>query len=88
MAPEGVSTVNYRLLQVKDSISEEPIGFDSGEPTSFGRYSYKFNKPGIYHYWSGYVESSKIINFRGIIEVVDPTDKEVEINVKVNGFNG
>lgn len=44
--------------------------------------------PGTFYYWSGYVESSAQIVFRGIIVVLDSVDKELELNVKLNGFKG
>ena len=54
---------------------------------TLGSFTYQFNTPGIYYYWSGLVDSNTI-SFRGIVEVIDGNDKELEINVKLNGING
>lgn len=83
----GISSVKYRVIQVQDAISFDPIGFESGDATAVGSFVYQFNQAGTYHYWSGYVESSKQIIFRGSIQVVDSADKQLDLNVKLNGFN-
>ena len=63
-------------------------GFSSGTPTSAGAFSYQFNQAGWYYYWSGFVESSGQISFRGVIFVQDTIDVEYEVNVILNGYQG
>jgi hypothetical protein len=54
-----------------------------------GRFTYQFNRPGIYYYWSGYVDSSQQIALRGVVEVLDsPNERIASIQVKVNGQIG
>lgn len=79
--------MSFQVAQVADSTSIFTSGFSSGTPTPVGSFSYQFNQPGIYHYWSGYVENSQQITFRGVINVVDSFDKELEVNVQLNGFS-
>ncbi len=86
--PLGISSVKYQIIQVKDATSTEPIGFKSDAPSSIGRFSYQFNKPGVYYYWSGYVESTGSIDFRGIVHVGSSSDKELTVDVSLNGFSG
>jgi hypothetical protein len=59
-----------------------------GSPTPIGSYSLQFNQAGIYYYWSGYVEVTGQITFRGTILVKNSIDKELQVNVNLNGFNG
>ena len=42
---------------------------------------------GTFYYWSGLVDSNTI-SFRGIVEVVDGNNKDLDINVKLNGVDG
>ncbi|CAF0710276.1 unnamed protein product [Brachionus calyciflorus] len=85
--PVAVSGSKFKVEQVSTPFSEERTGFSSGEPTEFGSYTYQFQVPGIYYYWSGYVDLSQVISFRGVIEVLDKTiDKELEIDVTLNGI--
>ena len=76
------------MEQVADGSSVFPVGFTSGEATPFGSYSYQFNQAGTYYYWSGYVESSGQIVFRGVVVVLDSFDKELEVFVSLNGIQG
>ena len=55
----------------------------------WGSYSYQFNQPGVYHYWSGYVDSNQAVTLRGVVYVSDEIDeKYLEIDVSVNGISG
>ena len=74
-------------MQTSDAISEVQTGFGSGAPTATGSFTYQFNQAGIYYYSSGFVESTNQIMFRGIIEVVNSQDKELEIDVQLNGVD-
>lgn len=86
--PNGISQVKFKIAQVEDANSFNEIGFTSGEPTRVGSYEYQFNQAGLFFYWSGSVESSGQIFFRGVISVVDSSDKTLELNVSLNGFYG
>lgn len=75
------------MIQVENAKSIIPNGFSSGPKSSpTGSFSYQFNKPGIYHYWSGYVEQTGQISFRGVIIVNDSIDKQFEVSLKLNDF--
>lgn len=86
--PTGISRVAFQVVQVADASSFTAIGFTSGAATATGSFSFQFIQAGTYHYWSGYVEDSAQITFRGVIVVEDSFDKELEVNVNLNGFNG
>ena len=86
--PTGINGVSFQVEQLEDGISETANGFTSGAATSTGTFSYQFNQAGTYFYWSGHVEYSNQISFRGVIVVLDSVDKELELNVNLNGFNG
>ena len=83
----GITTVKYSVIQTADAISFEQAGFSSGEPKAIGSFTHQFNQPGVYHYTSGYVESTRQILFRGIVEVLSSMDKELEIDVQLNGIS-
>lgn len=78
--PTGINTVRFGVFQTADPISFKQAGFGSGPQSPIGSFTYQFNQPGIYYYSSGYVEATKQIVFRGVVEVVDSQDKELEIN--------
>ncbi len=64
-APAFAAGVGYRVVQVQDAASVLETGFSSGdEATPVGMFSFQFNTPGTYYYWSDYVTSEKV-NFRG-----------------------
>ncbi len=86
--PTGITRVAYQVVQVKDSDSYSPIGFTSGPPTAVGSFEYQFNQAGTYYYWSGSVESTGQIEFRGVVVVSSFLDVQQELNVKVNGLTG
>lgn len=86
-APAGVAGIKYRVQQVADPLSIVPVGFDSGDSTAFGKFDHQFNAPGVFHYWSGFVDASEKISFRGVINVVDSVDKEMEVDVRVNAYS-
>ena len=43
--------------------------------------------PGLYNYWSGYVDNQKI-SFRGVVKVENYNNKELRLDVTQNGFIG
>jgi hypothetical protein len=77
----------YKVEQVESSISTKKAGFSSGNPTSSGTFLYQFNKLGLFHYWSGYINNDKF-SFRGTVRVEDSLDKQLDIEVETNGFKG
>lgn len=84
--PSGITTVTYQVIQVADQNSYASIGFNSGQATATGSFQYQFNQPGVYYYWSGYVENSDQITFRGVVVVQSSSDKMLTINVTTNGY--
>lgn len=86
--PDGITGISYKVLQVADALSFTGTGFDSGEASASGTFQHQFNQPGIYYYWSGFVESTKVISFRGVVEVVASSDKELELTVRLNEIKG
>lgn len=87
-APVGATGIKYMIEQVETSASEVGSGFISGEPSASGAFEYQFNVPGVYHYWTRYVEFSNTITLRGVVTVLDSVDKELELSVRVNGYRG
>lgn len=53
-----------------------------------GSFEYQFNNVGTFYYWSGFVDANGLISFRGVVNVVATTDRELTISVSVNGFSG
>ncbi len=88
--PRGISSVQFQVVQVSDATSQDPLsnGFSSGSPTATGSFKFQFNQAGTFYYWSGFVESSAQITFRGVINVKDSFDKELKVGVKLNGIEG
>ena len=85
--PSGINTVVYQVVQVEDENSFISSGFRSGFATAVGSFQHQFNQAGTYYYWSGYVESSYQITFRGIVIVSSSNeDKQLELSVSLNGF--
>lgn len=82
-----VAGLKFMVQQLKNPIGIEPEGFWSGPPTETGSFSFQFNKPGTYYYWSGYIEQSRVINFHGVIVVSDiDQEKDYEIEVFQNNI--
>lgn len=88
--PVSIDGLKFKVQQVIDATSTGPIGFTSGEPSEFGSFKYQFTTPGIYYYWSGYVDVNRVISFRGVIEVIDQivNEKEFTIDVKLDDIYG
>lgn len=81
-----VPGLKFMVQQLKDPIGIEPEGFWSGPPTERGAFSFQFNNPGTYYYWSGYIEQSRVINFHGTI-VVSDVDEEKDFEIEVSQNN-
>ena len=86
MPPTGITTVKYQVIQVADALAYDPVGFTTTSASARGSFTYEFSQAGTYHYWSGYVESSRQITFRGTINVVSSSDKTLEADMKLNGY--
>lgn len=88
--PVTVSGLKYKIEQVQGANSIEPNGFSSGDSVEYGTFKYQFHTPGIYYYWSGFVDINQQIFFRGVVEVLDGTnlEKEFEIDLKLNEISG
>ena len=88
--PRGISGVQFQVVQVSDATSQDPLldGFSSGDPTARGSFQFQFNQAGTFYYWSGFVEDSAQITFRGVIVVQDSFDKELKVGVSLNGVEG
>jgi len=86
--PAAVTGISYKVEEVADPTSTEYNGgFTSGEAKPTGQFRHQFNKAGVYHYWSGYVDLGETISFRGMVTVEDAVlDKTAEIKVLTNGF--
>ena len=87
-APVGATGIKYMIEQVETLASEVGTGFVSGAPSASGEFEQQFNEPGVYHYWTRYVEFSNTITLRGVITVLDSVDKELELSVRVGGNKG
>lgn len=86
-SPDVLMRLSYKVEQVENHFSTKKVGFSSGNASTRGSYVFQFNKPGIFHYWSGYV-NFKNISFRGTIQVQDSSDKLLDIEVLTNGYKG
>lgn len=76
------------VQQIRNPARLEHEGFWSGPPTERGSFSFQFNNPGTYYYWSGYIEQSKVVSFQGVIVVLDIDEvKNLEIEVTQNQIN-
>ncbi len=86
-APSGILNIAYRIAQVQDSQSFIEEGFSSGlESTSIGSFTKVFHLPGIYNYWSDYVDSEGKISLRGTIIVQPVGSFNLPMSLHLNGF--
>ena len=73
------------IQQLRDPILTEAEGFWSGPPTERGTFQFQFNEPGTYYYWSGFIEPSNVVHFRGVVVVKDEKEiKNLELQVTQN----
>jgi len=85
-APGGLTgSVKYRVVQVEGPAGNEPVGFDSGEARPAGSFSWQFALPGVYYYWSGFVDAGERVSFRGVVQVLEAVDRELEVDVTLSG---
>jgi hypothetical protein len=87
-APGTINDINYLVQQVASPTGTTASGFDSGSPSASGSFVYQFNTVGTFYYWSGNVDSNEMISFRGVINVGAAADRELTIDVSLNGFKG
>ena len=52
-----------------------------------GTFSFQFNSPGVYYYWSGFINNQQF-SFNGVIRVEDTADKLLDISINLNGTQG
>ncbi|CAF0814130.1 unnamed protein product, partial [Brachionus calyciflorus] len=85
--PTAINGLNFKVEQVKGAFSRDAEGFSSGQATSRGSFSFQFNTPGTYYYWSGYIEPSRVVHFFGTVVVKDVKEvKDLEIKVLQDGI--
>lgn len=87
VTPVGINLA-YKIEQTETPSSKTSSGFSSGTPIPTGTFTYQFNQKGIFYYWSGIVETNAKIELRGVIEVKDPRDVDLPINVTLDGIQG
>jgi len=86
-APAGIPNVAFRLAQVQDAKSVIENGFSSGPlATSTGSFTTTFHQPGVYAYWSDYVDSERKITLRGTVTVLPASSLSFAFSVHVNGI--
>ncbi|CAK8674402.1 unnamed protein product [Clavelina lepadiformis] len=80
---EGSNTVG--LFTTSDPSSEEydGVGFEA-QPAALGRFNYRFNQPGTYHYGSGCVDDNCNVFMRGTVIVSEPSSSTKALNVTLN----
>ncbi|CAF3091006.1 unnamed protein product [Rotaria socialis] len=78
-----LSSITYKVQQVSNGYSTTPLmnGFDSGNASASGTFSYQFQTPGIYYYWSTPVDQSGLISLRGVINVVAAQSQTLAVQV-------
>lgn len=87
-------SIKYKVQQVDGPTSTNASGFDSGEPTSPGSFTYQFNTPGIYYYWSDIMavltgfEKISYVSFRGVVEVAGIMNKKFDVTVTQGDIEG
>jgi hypothetical protein len=82
--PTTITGMKFQVVQVEDAASQNPSGFMSSSSSS-GSFTYQFNQPGTYYYWSGFIDSAQTMSSRGIVVVSNSTPtQELELNVNIN----
>ncbi|CAH1789358.1 unnamed protein product [Owenia fusiformis] len=88
-APELITSVGYLVQETATSIAREykPGGFSSGSAiTPIGSFQHQFNTPGIYYYWSDFVDAQFSLIMRGTIRVLDRSKYYGQVSIKLNGI--
>lgn len=86
IAPQAVVGVSFKVEQVDSPTSVNASGFTSGTPSAYGSFIYQFNTLGTFYYWTGYVDLAQSISFRGTVVVEANTDKDLDVDVSLNGI--
>ncbi|CAF0819146.1 unnamed protein product [Rotaria sp. Silwood1] len=83
-----LTTLAYKVQQVTNGYSTTPVsgGFDSGNATASGSFSYQFQTIGTYYYWTPAVDQSGLIIMRGIINVVAAQPRILTVKVSSGSF--
>ncbi|CAM4838515.1 unnamed protein product [Rotaria magnacalcarata] len=89
-SPELSTPVYYKIQQVANAYSTEPIpyGFDSGSSTSVGSFSYQFDSLGTFYYWAPNIDQSTGYSMRGVIDVVALEPEIMTVETILNNFTG
>ncbi|CAF3592631.1 unnamed protein product [Rotaria sordida] len=83
-----LTTLSYKVQQVTSGYSTTPSsgGFDSGNATASGSFSYQFQNTGTYYYWTPAVDQSGLIVMRGVINVVAAQPRTLTVKVSSRSF--
>ncbi len=84
-----LTTLSYKVQQVTTGYTTIPVsgGFDSGNATTSGSFSYQFQTIGTYYYYTPPVDGSSI-SMRGVINVVAAQPRTLTVKVSSGGFTG
>ncbi|CAF3637436.1 unnamed protein product [Rotaria sp. Silwood1] len=83
-----LTTLAYKVQQIANGYSTTPLsgGFDSGNATASGSFSYQFQTIGTYYYWTPAVDQSGLIVMRGVINVVAAQPRTLTVKVSSRSF--
>ncbi|CAF2963963.1 unnamed protein product [Rotaria sp. Silwood2] len=83
-----LTTLAYKVQQVTNGYSTTPLsgGFDSGNATASGSFSYQFQTIGTYYYWTPAVDQSGLIVMRGVINVVAAQPQTLTVKLSSGSF--
>ncbi|CAF4682112.1 unnamed protein product, partial [Rotaria socialis] len=83
-----LTTLAYKVQQAINGYSTTPQtgGFDSGNATASGSFSYQFQTVGTYYYWTPAVDQSGLIVMRGAINVVAAQPRTLTVKVSSGSF--
>ncbi|CAF1377186.1 unnamed protein product, partial [Adineta steineri] len=83
-----LSSITYKVQQLPNGYATNALsgGFDSGNASTSGSFSYQFLTLGNYYYWSTPVDSTGLISLRGVITVVAAEPQTLTVEVTSNSF--
>jgi len=83
-----LNSLSYKVVQVANSQSIGLVagGFDSGNATSSGSFSYQFSTVGTYYFYTPPVDQGGQISMRGVINVVAAQPRVMTVAVKSGSF--
>jgi plastocyanin len=85
-----LSSINYKVQQVANGYATQALtgGFDSGDASTSGSFSYQFLTTGTYYYWSTPVDLYGVITLRGVITVVAAEAQTLTVEVSSGSITG